>query len=96
MASGESVSRLLRLAKTISASVDKIEEALSAEGIPSPSFDEDSVFNLPPAIARDRDAVLDATAELHDLLLEPLNLINTRGGVSLLSPLPVHRNQGVN
>jgi hypothetical protein len=26
--------------------------------------------------------VLDATAELHDLLLEPLNLIHRHGGVS--------------
>ncbi|KAI1179308.1 S-adenosyl-L-methionine-dependent methyltransferase [Nemania sp. FL0916] len=80
MASGESVSRLLQLAKTISTSVAKIEEALSAEGIPPPSFDEDSTFRLPPTILGDRDAVLDATTELQDLLFEPLSLINTRGG----------------
>ncbi|KAI1407313.1 S-adenosyl-L-methionine-dependent methyltransferase [Hypoxylon sp. FL1857] len=82
MASGEPVSRLLYLAKTISTSVAKIEEALSAEGTPLPSFDEDSSFKLPPTITRDREAVLDATAELHDLLLEPLSLINTHAGIN--------------
>ncbi|TRX91994.1 hypothetical protein FHL15_007091 [Xylaria flabelliformis] len=80
MALEKSVSRLVCLAKTISTSVSKIEEALSAEGISSPSFNEDSLFKLPPTITIDRDAVLDATAELHDLLLEPLSLINTHGG----------------
>ncbi|KAI1809228.1 S-adenosyl-L-methionine-dependent methyltransferase [Poronia punctata] len=80
MASGASVSKLLSLAKTISASVAKIEEALSAEEIPSPSFDQDSIFNIPVTVSRDRDIVLDATAELHDLLLEPLNLISKNGG----------------
>lgn len=57
---------------------------LSAKGIVSPSFDEDASFNIPLELNTDHDAVLDATAELHDLLLEPLNLIHRHGGVSML------------
>ncbi|KAI2618113.1 S-adenosyl-L-methionine-dependent methyltransferase [Hypoxylon sp. NC1633] len=52
---------------------------LSARGIPSPSFDEDASFNPPYEVAADLDAVLDATAELHDLLLEPLGLLHRQG-----------------
>ena len=84
MASKESVSRLRQLADTISASVRKIEEGLSAKGIATPSFDQDASFNIPLELSTDHDAVLDATAELHDLLLEPLNLVHRHGGVSIL------------
>ncbi|RYP50583.1 hypothetical protein DL768_003928 [Monosporascus sp. mg162] len=80
MTSSEPVPRIVHLANAISASVIKIQEVLSAKGIPSPSFDEDAPFSLPLEIARDHDVVLDATAELHDLLLEPLNLIHRHGG----------------
>jgi hypothetical protein len=84
MASKESLSRIAQLANTISVSVSRIEEILSAKGIVSPSFDENSSFNIPLELSTDHDAVLDATAELHDLLLEPLNLIHRHGGVSKL------------
>ncbi|OAG01873.1 putative Sterigmatocystin 8-O-methyltransferase [Paraphaeosphaeria sporulosa] len=80
MTSRESFSRIVQLARTISESVDKIEEVLVAEGIESPSFDEDATFNIPLKLSPQHDAVLDATAELHDLLLEPLNLIHRHGG----------------
>ncbi|EPE28206.1 S-adenosyl-L-methionine-dependent methyltransferase [Glarea lozoyensis ATCC 20868] len=80
MASKESLSRIVQLANTISTSVRNIEEVLSAKGIASPSFDEDASFNIPLELNTHHDAVLDATAELHDLLLEPLNLIHRHGG----------------
>ncbi|KAI5920332.1 S-adenosyl-L-methionine-dependent methyltransferase [Camillea tinctor] len=80
MASKESLSRIVQLANTIGTSVRKIEETLSAKGISSPRFDEDASFNIPLELTTDHDAVLDATAELHDLLLEPLNLIHRHGG----------------
>ncbi|KAF2683382.1 putative Sterigmatocystin 8-O-methyltransferase [Lentithecium fluviatile CBS 122367] len=80
MAPKESLSRIVQLARTISASVDKIEEVLVAEGIESPSFDEDAPFNIPLELSPQHDAVLDATAELYDLLLEPLNLIHRHAG----------------
>lgn len=84
MTSKESLSRILKLANTISVSVSNIEGVLSAKGIVSPSFDEDTSFNIPLELNADHDAVLDATAELHDLLLEPFNLIHRHGGVSML------------
>ena len=85
MTSKESLSRIVQLAQTISASVNKIEEVLVAEGIESPSFDEDAPFNIPLELSPHHDAVLDATAELHDLLLEPLNLIHRHAGVRILA-----------
>lgn len=75
-----SVPRIVQLANTISESVSRIQQVLSDKGIQSPSFDQNAPFNLPLDITKDHDAVLDATAELHDLLLEPLNLIHRHGG----------------
>uniref|UniRef100_A0A8H7K376 O-methyltransferase domain-containing protein n=1 Tax=Bionectria ochroleuca TaxID=29856 RepID=A0A8H7K376_BIOOC len=80
MTSNEGVSRIVELANAISKSVASIQKTLDAEGSPSPSFDEDSSFHLPLETSKDRDILLDATAELHDLLLEPLNLIHRHGG----------------
>lgn len=75
--------RIIQLARTISKSVAKIDAALAAKGLPSPSFHEDApVGYLPPEISGAQDEVLDATAELHDLLLEPLHLIKKHSGVS--------------
>lgn len=75
--------RIIQLARVISTSVAQIDGALSANGLPSPSFDEDAAVGyLPTEISDAQDAVLDATAELHDLLLEPLHLIKKHSGVS--------------
>lgn len=64
-----------------------IAAAISAAGIPSPSFGQDGPFNLPQDITENQDAVLDATAELHNLLFEPRNLIHRHGGLSHRSSL---------
>lgn len=83
MAPPSSTSRLVQLARTISDSVSKIDDVLSSQGLPPLSFDEDvPVGYLPDEISHARDMVIDATAELHDLLLEPLHLIKTHSGVS--------------
>ncbi|OTA89512.1 hypothetical protein M434DRAFT_398554 [Hypoxylon sp. CO27-5] len=71
----ESNSRIATLAATISNSVAKLEEILSAHELPSPSFDEDNPTSLPAEASHVQDVVLDATAELYELLLEPLPLI---------------------
>jgi hypothetical protein len=84
MALKGSLSRIMQLASAISASTQNIDEALAAHNIVSPSFEEDASFNIPLELTTDHDIVLDATAELHDLLLEPLNLIHRHGGVSIL------------
>jgi hypothetical protein len=71
----KSIPQIIQLATTISLSVAKIQAILDNQGAPSPSFDEHAP-PLPVDIAEAQDAVLDATAELHDLFTEPLNIIH--------------------
>ncbi|KJK79860.1 hypothetical protein H634G_04099 [Metarhizium anisopliae BRIP 53293] len=75
MDSSQSMPRLIQLATTINLSVAKIQQVLDSQQAPSPSFDEDSP-PLPANIREAQDVVLDATAELHDLLTDPLNLMH--------------------
>lgn len=76
VASVDSTPRIVALAATISSSVIRLQGLLSASGLPSPSFDEDSPTSLPAEASKMQDAILDATAELHELLLEPLMLLS--------------------
>lgn len=77
-------SRIVQLAQTISESVSKIDHVLSTRGLPAISFDEDlPVGYLPKDLSHARDLVIDATAELHDLLLEPLHLVKEHTRVSI-------------
>jgi len=80
MASNTSTPRIAELAKTIGDSVAKLQEVLKAQNAPFPSFDENAPASLPLEASEARDAVLDATTELHDLLLDPMVLIHTHGG----------------
>lgn len=75
MASSSNTPRIVELAAQISSSVIELQERLSAQGIPSPSFAEDNPQDFPADVDSLRDAVLDATAELHELLLDPLQLL---------------------
>lgn len=88
MATKASVPRIVQLASTISDSVAKIQDILSTQGIPSPSFDEDAPVSFPIAASDARDAVLDAAAEIYDVLLEPLNLLYKQSGV-IFSSIPI-------
>ncbi|KAI1768518.1 S-adenosyl-L-methionine-dependent methyltransferase [Hypoxylon sp. FL1150] len=74
--------KIVALAAKISSLVAELQESLSAQGVESPSFDENSPPNLPSDLHHIRDDVLDATAELHEVLLEPLMLIYKFAGVS--------------
>lgn len=67
--------RIVELAAQISSSVAELQKQLTAQGVPSPSFAEDNPISLPAEVSHLQDAVLDATAELHELLLEPLMLL---------------------
>ncbi|KUI68466.1 6-hydroxytryprostatin B O-methyltransferase [Cytospora mali] len=67
--------RIAELAAIITASVDKLGQILSDHHAPWPSFEEDAPAHLPKEASEFQGAVLDATKELHDLLLEPLSLI---------------------
>jgi hypothetical protein len=75
MASPSNTPRIVELAAQISSSVTELQERLSARGIPSPSFAEDSPQDFPADLESLRDGVVDATAELHELLLDPLQLL---------------------
>jgi hypothetical protein len=79
-----STARIVELAKIITASVSRLEAALSDKGVQLPSFDEDSHHECPIEAFDARDAVLDASSELYDLLLDPLTLILKQGGVRVL------------
>ncbi|GAP92082.1 putative sterigmatocystin 8-O-methyltransferase [Rosellinia necatrix] len=84
MAPSGTTPRIVALAAKISSSVAELQDSLSAQGVESPSFAEDSPQYLPPDVSHIRDDVLDATAELHELLLEPLMLLYKFAGVSNL------------
>lgn len=83
MASPNATPRIVELAAKISSSVAELQEHLSAQGVESPSFDENSPPFLPSDVSHIRDGVLDATNELNELLLEPLMLIYKFAGVSI-------------
>jgi len=65
-----STPRIVELASKIQASVAQLQSVLDAKGVPSPSFDENAPDRLPREATEAQDAVLDATQELYDLLLE--------------------------
>lgn len=87
MASPNSTPRIVELAAQISTSVAQLQERLSAQNVPSPSFSEDgpstSPENLPADVSNLKDAVLDSTAELHELLLDPMSLLFKFASVSI-------------
>lgn len=83
---------MAELATKISSSVAELEELLAAKKMAAPSFDVDSPVALPPDMSDLQDAVLDATAELHDMLLEPMSLVFKFSAVGLFLELdePLH------
>ncbi|CAH0038144.1 unnamed protein product, partial [Clonostachys solani] len=68
-----------RLLEQIQASTATYLEFLSSQSLPEPSFEDGDGLNpdaeLPPDVQRARDSALEATEELHRLLLGPLGLI---------------------
>ena len=83
MASPNITPSIVELAAQISTSVALLQERLSAQGAPAPSFAEDSPESLPPDVSHLKDAILDATAALHEMLLDPLALIHKFAAVSI-------------
>ncbi|KAK7963530.1 S-adenosyl-L-methionine-dependent methyltransferase [Apiospora saccharicola] len=69
------VSRMRALATTIHDAAAQMEKVLLEHHQPLPSFDEDSPVALPEAALAFQSAAIGATAELHDLLLDPLDLL---------------------
>lgn len=82
MASNASTTRLTQLATSILESVAELEEKLSNQDFPSPTFDEDAPALLPKDTVQVRDSIVDAAAEVQDLLQGPLDIIFRHGSVS--------------
>jgi len=61
--------KISQLAVVIQDHTSKIDAYYLAEGIPSPSFDTDFPSDLPAHIRGCRNAILEATDELSDLML---------------------------
>ena len=72
-------SRIAVLASIISDHTTKLDECLAQHGLPSPSF----APNVPPRafvnrdIVEHRQRILDATDELHALMLGPAGILTT-------------------
>ncbi|KAK8024993.1 S-adenosyl-L-methionine-dependent methyltransferase [Apiospora arundinis] len=82
MASTNTTPRIIALAARISESVAALQDQLDSKGLSSPSFDENSPEMLPAEVAHLQDAVLDATSELHEMLLSPMSLLFKLGAIS--------------
>lgn len=77
----DSKPRIVELAQSILDGVTRVETVFSDKGLPFPSFDEDAPDSFPLEAFDARDVVLDASAELYDLLLDPFTLMFKRGSV---------------
>uniref|UniRef100_A0A8H7K5R5 Uncharacterized protein n=1 Tax=Bionectria ochroleuca TaxID=29856 RepID=A0A8H7K5R5_BIOOC len=82
MALANAAPLIVELAAKITSSVAELQVGLAAQGLENPSWAENSPPYLPSNLHQLRDEVLDATAELHEVLLEPLMLIYKFAGVS--------------
>ncbi|KAI0409402.1 sterigmatocystin 8-O-methyltransferase [Xylaria palmicola] len=80
MSDPQRLPRFVQLAQTIGAAAAQLQEILLAHEAPFPSFDEDGAFQMPKEAAGAQDALIDAAAELHDLLLSPMDLLALQGG----------------
>lgn len=71
-------SRILELANSIQVNTSKVDQHFSAHGIPTPSFDIDTPLelDLPNDIAACRSTIIEATEELHSLMLGPIQTVN--------------------
>lgn len=70
-------SRIAELASLISRNTAEVENHLLADGLPCPTFDADQPPTLVhnPKIAAARQAILEATDELHALMLGPISIV---------------------
>ena len=75
-------SRISELASIIAAKTAEIDTYTASEGLPSPSFDADSPprLLLHPHVAASRQAILEATDELHALMLGPVGILTPSVG----------------
>ncbi|KAF2248979.1 sterigmatocystin 8-O-methyltransferase [Trematosphaeria pertusa] len=75
--------RIIELARSILENASTIDATLESQGLPTPTFEPSVSVLFPPGVTSARDTVLDATQELHDLLLAPMNLIQRKASASM-------------
>ncbi|KAI0095838.1 sterigmatocystin 8-O-methyltransferase [Nemania sp. FL0031] len=80
MSESQSLPRFVQLAQTINSSVAQLQEILQAHNTSLPSFDEHDGFQMPKQASGIQDIIVDAAAELHDLLLDPMDLLRIHSG----------------
>ncbi|GAW24153.1 hypothetical protein ANO14919_137340 [Xylariales sp. No.14919] len=95
MIPSESATRIVRLASTISDAVAKLDETLQSRGLPTPSFNEDAPTSLPEEALAMQSVILDATSELHDLLLSPMALLLNKTAQNNMVPLQFISHLGI-
>lgn len=71
------MSRIAELASSIQAHTVEVDEYISSRGLPSPSFDVSMPpqLDLPESIRLSSTAVIEATSELHSLMLGPMGFL---------------------
>lgn len=71
--------RITELSSVISSVTSKYDDYLSAQGLPTPSFDPGAppFLPLPPDVAEAKQLILEATDELHALIAGPLGTLFT-------------------
>ncbi|TVY36627.1 O-methyltransferase [Lachnellula occidentalis] len=77
-------SRILELANDIGKFTSLIHDHLALHDLQFPSFNPDTPGTLPDELLKAQDAVLDATAELHDLLMPPISALHINGNAQNL------------
>jgi hypothetical protein len=86
-------SRILQLAAIIHQQTSLFSEQVIAANLSQPSFSPVAVGEsrvVPQLLDSTRDAIIDATTELHDLLLGPTDLIHRHEVSSLFSLVIFH------
>ena len=73
-----STSRIVELGNAIQANTLRVDLHYSSQGLPTPSFDAEAPLehDLPNDIQKCRQAVVEATDELHMLMLGPIQTVN--------------------
>ena len=72
-----SISRIAELASSIQVHTSKVDDYISSHGLQSPSFDVSmpTQLHLPETIDLSSTAVIEATSELHSLMLGPTGFL---------------------
>lgn len=79
-------SRILDLANTIHKSTSTVHDHLVSQNLPFPSFSPEVSVPLPEELIDAQNAIIDATAELHDLLMPPISALHINGNVRQGNP----------